>query len=223
VVRAACCQDRDTSAARWYKRAEEHAMNATQFDMERSIARCRVFLSLIASLAFYVDPTIGGAFAVDRYWGTVLVAHLAYSVSLLVAQGRFSPQRLATIATIGDVLFAAAVATVTEGTTSPFYSFFAFAVLTVGMRSGLRAALIVTSVSVAFYLALIVSTAPPERDLYLGMRAAYIAITGFLVGYFGEQRLKQDALIRTLEAGERLVHPVGVQRLAEPRFAEPLQ
>ena len=176
-------------------------MNATHFDMERSIARCRVFLSLIASLAFYVDPTIGGAFAVDRYWATVLVAHFAYSVSLLVAHRTVSPQRLAAIATIGDVLFAAAVATVTEGTTSPFYSFFAFAVLTVGMRSGLRAALLVTSVSVAFYFALIVSTAPPEQDLYLEMRAAYIAITGFLVGYFGEQRLKQDALIRSLEAG----------------------
>ena len=178
-------------------------MNATQFDMERSIARCRVFLSLIASLALYADPTTGGAFEVELYWAGVLFAHFVYSVSLLAAQGRFSPAHLAAIATIGDVLFAAAVATVTEGTTSPFYSFFAFAVLTVGLRSGLRAALIVTSVSVAFYLALIVSMAPPERDLYLGMRAAYIAITGFLVGYFGEQRLKQDALIRTLEAGEQ--------------------
>jgi len=154
-------------------------MTASNFDIERSMARCRVFLSLIASLAFYVDPTIGGALAIDRYWGGVLVAHFAYSTSLLAAHGRFAPAHLATIATVGDVLFAAAIAMVTEGTTSPFYSFFTFAVLTVGMRSGLRAA----------------------QDLYLGMRAAYIAITGFLVGYFGEQRLKQDALIRTFEAG----------------------
>jgi signal transduction histidine kinase len=60
--------------------------------------------------------------------------------------------------------------------------------------------LVVTAVSVGFYVAMVVEFAPPEQDLYLAMRAAYVAITGCLVGYFGEQRLKQDAVIRKLEA-----------------------
>jgi signal transduction histidine kinase len=195
-------------------------MNQTSFDMERNIARCRVFLSLIASLTLYVDPTTGGAFAVGPFWATVLTAHFVYSVSLLAAYRNGSSPLLATASTIGDVFFAVAVATATEGTTSPFYAFFSFAVLSVGLRSGLRAALVVTAVSVGFYVALIVRFAPREQDLYLTMRAAYIAITGCLIGYFGEQRLKQDAVIRALEASAqrekiaRSLHDGFVQALA---------
>jgi signal transduction histidine kinase len=185
-------------------------MTATSFDMERSIARCRVFLSLISIFALYVDPTeptltrwlplTGGAFTINRYWATVLVAHLVYSLTLWQLLPRSSPARLARIASFGDVFFAAAVALVTEGTTSPFYSFFTFAVLTVGLRSGLRSALGVTAVSVGLYAILVLASAPANEDFYIAMRAAYIAITGYLVGFFGEQRLKQDARIRVLEA-----------------------
>jgi len=191
---------------------EEYGMNATNFDMERSIARCRVFLSLVAILALYVDPTeptltrwlplTGGAFTLNRYWVTALVSHLAYSLTLVFLQTRPSvvPARLAMIATWGDVLFAAAVALVTEGTTSPFYSFFAFAVLTAGLRSGLRAALVVTALSVGLYIILIIVSAPTNQVFYIVMRAAYIAITGYLVGYLGQERINQEARIRNLEA-----------------------
>jgi signal transduction histidine kinase len=180
--------------------------------MERSIARCRVFLSVIAIFALYVDPTeptltrwlplTGGAFTVNRYWATVLVAHLAYSLTLVFLQtppAAPSP-RLATIATWGDILFAAAIAVVTEGTTSPFYSFFAFAVLAAGLRSGLRAALAVTGVSVGLYTILVVVSAPSNQTFYIVMRATYIAITGYLVGYLGQERMNQEDRIRSLEA-----------------------
>jgi signal transduction histidine kinase len=187
-------------------------MNATSFDMERGIARCRVLLSVVAILALYVDPTeptltrwlplTGGAFSVNRYWATVLVAHLSYSLMLAFLQSRalVSPARLARIATSGDVLFAAAIALVTEGTTSPFYSFFAFAVLAAGLRSGLRAALVVTGLSVALYTILVVVSAPSNQAFYIVMRAVYIAITGYLVGFLGQERLNQEARIRNLEA-----------------------
>src|SRR5215470_661268 len=158
---------------------EEHAMNAASFDMEYSIARCRVFLSLIAIFALYIDPTeptltrwlplTGGAFTINRYWVTVLVSHLAYSLALLYLQNRptVTLPRLATIAMWGDIFFAAAVALVTEGTTSPFYSFFAFAVLTAGLRSGLLAAMIVTAVSVGLYIILVVVSAPTNQVFYI--------------------------------------------------------
>lgn len=191
---------------------EDMRMSMNSFDMERSIARCRVVLSLIAILALYVDPTeptltrwlplSGGAFTINRYWVTVLVAHLIYSVTLYVihAPSGSPSQRLAFIGIAGDVLFAAAIALVTEGTTSPFYSFFAFAVLAAGLRSGLRAALVVTGLSVGLYVTLIIVSTPRHETFYLVMRAAYIAITGYLVGYLGQERLNQDARIRVLEA-----------------------
>jgi signal transduction histidine kinase len=180
--------------------------------MERSIARCRVGLSLIAILALYVDPTeptvtrwlplSGGAFTVNRYWATVLVAHLVYSVTLylLHSPAASSSQRLWLVGTIGDVLFAAAVAVVTEGTTSPFYSFFAFAVLAAGLRSGMRVALAVTGLSVGLYATLIFVSTPRHETFFIIMRAAYIAITGYLVGYLGQERINQDARIRVLQA-----------------------
>jgi signal transduction histidine kinase len=175
-------------------------MSVADLDMERSIARCRVFLCLVIALVLYIDPLTGGAFALGKYWGSVLAAHLAYGLSLVAAQRRSSSRRLSVLATVGDVLFAAAVATVTEGTTSPFYAFFSFAVLAAALRSGLRAAMGVTSVSVALYIALVVFRSPPDQHLYLLIRAAYIGITGYLVGYFGEVRLRQEDRIRELEA-----------------------
>jgi len=207
-------------------------MNATSFDMERSIARCRVFLSLVAILALYVDPMespltrwlplTGGAFTVNRYWGTVLVAHLTYSLTLVFLQTRLSAPslRLATSAMWGDVLFAAAIALVTEGTTSPFSAFFVFAVLTAGLRSGLRAALVVTGLSVGLYMILVVVSAPTNQVFSIVMRAAYIAITGYLVGYLGQERINQEARIRNLEANAqreqiaRSLHDGYVQALA---------
>jgi signal transduction histidine kinase len=186
-------------------------MISSTLDMERSIARCRVFLSLTAILAIYVDPTVpaltrwlpltGGPFAVNRYWVTVLLAHLTYSVALVWAQARPSASqvRLARIATWGDVFFGAAIALVTESETSIYYVFFAFAVLTVGLRSGLRSALVVTAVSIVFYLVLTVTFAPDNQHFYL-MRAAYLAMTGYLVGYLGQERLNQESRLRLLEA-----------------------
>jgi two-component system sensor histidine kinase DesK len=186
-------------------------MKITGFDLERGIARCRVFLSLIALLALYVDPTepvlthwlplTGGAFTVNRYWATVLIAHLVYSVTLYWLVSRRMPSaRITTIATTGDVVFALAIAMVTEGATSPFYAFFTFAVLAAGLRAGLQAATVVTAVSVLLYMVLIVSSAPGGESYYIVMRAAYIAITGYLVGYLGQERLNQEKTIRHLEA-----------------------
>jgi signal transduction histidine kinase len=186
-------------------------MSSSTMDMERSIARCRVFLSLAAILAIYIDPSApvftrwlpltGGAFVVNRYWVTVLLAHLAYSLSLAWAQQRplASPARLARIATWGDVCFGAAIALVTESETSIYYVFFAFAVLTVGLRSGLRSALAVTAVSIAFYMLLTVTSAPENQHFYV-MRAAYLAMTGYLVGYIGQERLNQEGRLRVLES-----------------------
>src|SRR5262245_43570744 len=144
-------------------------MKSTDLDMERSVARCRVFLALVAFLAIYLDPTkpaltrwlplTGGLFVVNRYWVTVVVAFLAYSLAIAAAQSSAPRKNLATIATCGDVLFGAAIALVTEAETSLYNVFFAFAVLSVGLRSGRRAALAVTAASLLLYTALIVTSA----------------------------------------------------------------
>lgn len=168
-------------------------------------------LSLAAILAWYVDPTeptltrwlplTGGTFVLNPYWVSVLFAHLLYSMALAAAYTRTaSPSsRLSSIATCADVLFGAAIALVTEGATSLYYVFFAFAVLSVGLRNGLRAALIVTGFSLTFYTVLTVLSAPSNSHFYV-MRAAYLAMTGYLVGYLGQERMNLDKRYRVLDA-----------------------
>jgi signal transduction histidine kinase len=186
-------------------------VNVASLEMERSIARCRVALSLITIVAVYLDPTqpvltrwlpvTGGPFMIGSYQGIVLLVHLAYSLTLVSLRARtaISPARLVAVATAGDVLFGGAIALVTEGSTSPFHLFFAFAVMAVGLRSGLYPALTVTMVSVAFYTSIIELSATSRQPFYL-MRAAYLAIMGYFVGYLGQERLRLEETIHTLEA-----------------------
>lgn len=186
-------------------------MRPTTLDMERGIARCRIVLSAIAILAVYVDPTqpsltrwlplTGGMFLIDPHARVVMGSYLAYSVVLYAGleSGVAPLRRIAQISMWMDVAFGAAIALVTEGATSPFSAFFAFAVITAGLRSGLRATLVVTAISVVLYTVLIFASGPEDRTRYL-MRPAYVAITGYLAGYLGQRRLDQDARIRELEA-----------------------
>src|SRR5262249_31543466 len=125
-------------------------------EIEQKIARCRLILSLAAIVAVYVDPTqplisgwiplITGPFVMGPYILIVMGAHLTYSVIVYVGTWRawLSPQRVAVQTMWGDVLFGAAIAAFTEGVTSPFYLFFAFAVVVVGFRAGLQPTIMVT-------------------------------------------------------------------------------
>jgi signal transduction histidine kinase len=182
--------------------------------IERSIARCRLILSVAAPLAVYLDPTeptllvhlTGGLFLIDPYALGVMLLHLAYSVAVyvLVSGARVDVARVALFSTWADVLFGAAVALVTEGTNSPFYIFFAFAVLAAGLRGTFRTALVVTATSVALYLSLVLIFRPEGLGYYV-TRGIYLAITGYLVGVLGRQRstLQSDlhGLARSLHDG----------------------
>lgn len=178
---------------------------------ERNIARCRVVLSGVAIIAVFVDPTHplfnrwyelrGGQFAIDPAVLAAMGTYFIYSLLVLIALRRpQEPQPWIAVATTwGDVAFGAMIAILTEGASSPFHPFFAFAVLQTGLRSGLRQTMLVTSVSVALYLGLILFSSPGDENIYI-MRPVYLAITGYLVGYLGEQRLRLETEIRKMAA-----------------------
>jgi signal transduction histidine kinase len=100
------------------------------------------------------------------------------------------------------VWLGAAIALFTEGASSPFYAFFVFAVIEVGLRAGFRQTLFVTTVSVLLYLCLIVVSAPEEANFFI-MRPVYLAITGYLVGYIGQQRLNLESRLQILAATQQ--------------------
>ena len=80
--------------------------------LDINIARGRIVLSLLAMLSLYVDPTTaGGLFHLSVGARTILLCHLAYSVSIFIALRR-RPQgaRLLMVSTALDLFFATAVA-----------------------------------------------------------------------------------------------------------------
>lgn len=183
--------------------------------MEHNIARCRVLLSLAAMVVVYVDPEepllsrwipiTFGAFRMDPRLFVLMAAHLTYST--MVYFGRAFSLRVAALTTWIDVLFAVAIGTLTEGVTGPSYPFFAFAVVVSGLRGGLRQATLVTTASLVLYVCLILVSQRREADILI-MRPIYLAITGYVVGYLGEQRLELQEQMRQLEIAEQR-HRIG--------------
>jgi signal transduction histidine kinase len=180
-------------------------------DLETKVARCRLILSAVAIVAVYVDPTeptllpwlnlAGGGFIIDWRALTVMGAHFAYSAAVyfVVTRGLASRRRVVDITTWADVLFGTVITVFTEGTSSPFWAFFVFAVVASGVHGGLRRSLAVTTVSVALYLTIILASLVADTNVYI-MRPVYLAIVGYLSAYLGEQRLDLQTQVHQLES-----------------------
>ncbi len=174
-------------------------MNADFDELDLRVAKARVVLSLLAMLSLYVDPSAGGLFHLDKWASITLICHLVYSSSMYLALNlgaRIHSTRK--ISTALDLLFATAVAFLTEGRTSPSFVFFVFAIVAVGFRTGFRDTLLVTSCSVVLYILVIALSGGP-LSVYV-MRAVYLAIAGYLIGFFGQQRVTFETRLRELEA-----------------------
>lgn len=180
--------------------------------MEYNIARCRVVLSVAALLVVYIDPEtplleryipfVSGPFVVDPRLFIVMVAHLTYSLVVYFGLGRVVPLRLAHLTAWADMLFGGAIAVMTEGVTGPSYPYFAFAVASTGLRGGMQQAMLITTASLAMYTCLILVSVHGDADVYI-MRPVYLAITGYLLGYLGQQRLELQEQMRRLEVAEQ--------------------
>ena len=196
-------------------------MNLPEFqDLDLSIARARIALSLIAMLSLYIDPsTAGGLFHLNAYASTTLLCHLAYGIGIYFALShRFSRAHIRVISTAFDLAFATAIAFITEGQTSASYVFFVFAIVATGSRVRSRTIVTVTFLSVALYLLVIVVTRG-IASVY-DMRAVYLAIAGYLIAFFSQQRALFEEHLRELESRTeresiaRSLHDGYVQALA---------
>ena len=196
-------------------------MNPRDFQgLDLNIARARIVLSLLAMLSLYVDPTTaGGLFHLNALALSTLLCHLAYSAGVYFAlTHRLARLSLPAISTALDLFFATAIAFLTEGQTSPSYVFFVFAIIAVGIRPSLRPTIAVTLCSVTLYLFVIVLS-DGMTNFYM-MRAVYLAIAGYLIGFVGQQRAIFEQRMRSLESRAqrhsiaRSLHDGFVQALA---------
>jgi hypothetical protein len=70
----------------------------------------------------------------------------------------------------------------TAGVTGPSYPYFAFAVVSSGLRGGMHQAMLITTVSLGMYMCLTLVSVHGTADVYI-MRPVYLGITGYLLGY----------------------------------------
>lgn len=180
--------------------------------MEGQIARCRVVLSLAAIATVYIDPQtpllarwipfVSGRFMMDSRLFALMTTHFLYSVSMYVVTARgLSPRTIAATPWL-DMIFAVIIAIMTEGVTSPAYPFLAFAVVTAGLLSGPRRATSITTVSLVLYLCLLVISTHEDAEVYI-LRPIYLAITGYLLVYLGQQRMDAEERIRSFEVADQ--------------------
>jgi signal transduction histidine kinase len=166
--------------------------------LDARVAQARIVLSLLALLSLYVDPSLGGLFHLSTWLLTVLLCHLFYSaLTCLALAYRFGTAPVRKISIGLDLIFATAIAFLTEGSTSPSFIFFVFAIVAVGFRTGFRDTLLVTLGCVVLY-AMVVEISDGLASVYL-MRAVYLAIAGCLIGFFGQQRVNFERRLRELE------------------------
>jgi len=167
--------------------------------LDLQVARARVVVSILAVLSIYIDPNAGGLFHLGPLLLTTLGCHLLYSAIANVAVTRHSDSSaVRALSTILDLSFATGIAFLTEGGTSPSFVFFVFAIVAAVSRMGARDTLLVTLYSVSLY-ALVIAFSHGLLSHYM-MRAVYLAIDGYLIGFFGRERVRFETRLRELEA-----------------------
>ncbi len=180
-------------------------MNKSDFAiLDLAICRARVVLSVVAVLSMYIDPNVGGFLAIGSYALMTGLSYFLYSLTVyfVVSRGLAKRQWLWITAAL-DIAFAAVLTGVTEGQTSPSLALFLFAVIAAGCWSDLRGTVLVTVACVTMYLVALAFSSREPTNFYI-MRAAYFAIAGYLIVFFGQQRANYEKRVRDLEtAAER--------------------
>lgn len=194
-------------------------MKADFRGLDLSIARARVVLSLVATLSLYVDPSAGGLFHLGGWLLLTLLCHLIYStLTYLALSYGIGTTPIWKLSVAFDLIFATTITFLAEGRTTPSLVFFVFAIVAVGFRSGFLNTLIVTLCSVALYVSVMLLS-DGLASTYT-MRAVYLAIAGYLIGFFGQQRVNFEMRLRELEAAAeretiaRSLHDGYIQALA---------
>jgi signal transduction histidine kinase len=197
---------------------------------EDAVAMARLGLAAVSLGAIYLDPTEPVRY--ERVAYGLLALYLAYSACILalIRLKRLSGRLALPCMHALDVLVASLLMLATDGPSSPFFVFFAFALLAAGYRWGLRETLATGLVTGVLFLLLALVVRSPgltgglvEGEFELNrfiIRSSYLVLLAGMVGYIAEQekRARAEAAARaTVEERERLgreLHDGVVQTVA---------
>jgi signal transduction histidine kinase len=160
---------------------------------ESVLATARAFLATSGLLAVYLDPTEPTRYTTIAY--ALLTAYALHSLLLMLwLRWRPSGPALRLGAHSVDIVFAAVITLFTEGANSPLFVFFFFVLLAAAYRWGQRETLATAGAAIAVLVleAWLVVSAPLEPNRLI-TRAAYLFITGILLGYLAEEDKRRRA------------------------------
>ena len=174
---------------------------------ERALSLARALLALAGLIAITLDPTQPARYATLV---SVLVSGFAiYSIALMAflrLADRIRPAFSRAIHLI-DVVTAVALTLLTQGASSPFYTFFLFVLLTAAYRWGLRATiasavvvlLVMSAEALAASQGVLTSLidGPFELNRFV-IRSTWLLVLAVVVGYLAEQdrlRRAQSAIV----------------------------
>ena len=165
---------------------------------ESVLGTARAFLATSGLLAIYLDPTEPTRYTTIAY--ALLTAYALHSLGLMLwLRWRPSGPALRLAAHSIDILFAAVITLFTEGANSPLFVFFFFVLLAAAYRWGQRETLATAAAAIAVLVleALFIVSVPIEFNRLI-TRAAYLFITGILLGYLAQEDKQRRAEIHFL-------------------------
>jgi signal transduction histidine kinase len=173
-----------------------------RIETERVLAAVRVLLVL--SSLFLLQLTPEEAFPYNGWIYGLLVLYLAHSIAIFViVQARTEiSNRFSVLAHAADILWPAIICLFAGGLNTPFFLYFIFALLAAAFRWGMREtaitmfAVVTTMAADAVLLTqtpLAIMIAQPFDLTRFIMRAVYLVIFAFLIGYVAESEKRRAA------------------------------
>lgn len=174
-----------------------HASGEAQ-QIERTLATARAFLAVSSLIAIVLDPTHPGGFAtVAITLLSIYVVHSLLILALVRIRHESTPAFRFSVHAI-DVLWPAIISVFTTGPNSPFFVVNVFVLLAAAYRWGFQETLATSGAAILlffFQVILMGSVSPTMQAILVGrfelnnfiMRGIYLLITGYLLGYLGEE------------------------------------
>ncbi len=176
-------------------------------EVERILAVARLLLAFSSILAIYFDPTRPTRYSAIALGLLLFYAGNSLAILVIVSAREEITNRFAVLAHIGDLLWPAAISIVTNGTSSPFFFYFSFALLAAAFRWGMRATL-ATTLTIIVMVVGEASVQNSRSALWIFskfdlngfiQRETYLAIFGVLVGYLAETEKRRR--VEAISAG----------------------
>ena len=172
-------------------------------ERERALAWWRLAFAALAMGVIQLNPS-----RVSHFPGLSLfslASFLSYSIAILflVRKNLLESARVIAITTPLDVIWIALIVVSTGGSSTPFFTYYSFPVISASLRWGIKGSLPVALVGVAIYVSIRITLAAEALGELIGIdilvvRGFYLIALACIFGYISEFEKKQNQKLLAL-------------------------